>query len=185
MKSHEKDTLTLGELVRLYHVGFRIQPGKAVVVSGRITQITCRLELSGHHDSRVKCAVAPCMACIRVLQSLFEVADALRPIEHEAVEKWGGACETRAHYASAAGPGREETLGFELILRSPIGAVTDSWAWIFMERVRTALTELGCRNRAPRESVGCRPPFRTTRRGCLQCSTTSIDAVGKESRLTA
>ncbi len=185
MKSHEKDTLTLGELVRLYHVGFRVQPGEAVVVSGRITQITCRLELSGHHDSRVKCADAPWMAGIRVLQSLFEVADALRPIERETVDNAGGACERRAHYASAAGLEREETLGFELILRSPVGAVTDSWAWIFMERVRTALAELGCRNRAPRESVGCRPPFRTARRGCVPCSTTSGDAIGRESRLTA
>lgn len=185
MKSHEKDTLELGELVRLYHVGFRIQPGKAVVASGRITQITCRLELSGHHDSHVKCADAPCMACIRVFQSLFEVTDTLRPIERETLENAGGACETRAHYASATEPGHEETLGLEMTLRCPVGAVTDSWAWIFMQRVRTALMELGCLNRAPRESVGCRPPFRTLRRARIQRSATSSDAMERELRLTA
>ncbi len=185
MKSHEKDTLTLDEAVRLYHVGFRIQLGEAAVVSGRIAQITCRLELTGHHDSRDKCENATCMACIRVLQSLFEVADILRPIERESLEKAGGACETRAHYASAAGPGHEQTLSIEMTLRSPAGTVTDSWAWIFMQRVRTGLAELGCRNRAPRESVGCRPPFRTLRRGRIQRSATSNDAMERESRLTA
>ena len=185
MKSHEKDTLTLGELVRLYHVGFRIQPGEAAVVSGRIAQITCRLELTGHHDSRVKCEDARCMACSRVLQSLFEVADTLRPIERETLDKAGGACAIRAHYAPSAGPGHEETLGFEMTLRSPAGAVTDSWAWIFMQRVRTALTERSCRNRAPLGSVGCRPPFRTARRGRGQFNATSSDAMGRKTRLTA
>ncbi len=35
MSAHTEDTRTLGELVRLYHVGFRLQPGEAVVSSGR------------------------------------------------------------------------------------------------------------------------------------------------------
>ena len=185
MKAHQENGLTLGESVHLYHVSFRIQPGQAVVVSGRIVQITCRLEVTGHRDDRAKCADAPCMACIHVSQSLFEVADNLRPSERETLEKAGGACERRAHYAFAVEPGHEETLGFELMLRPPARTATGSWVWIFIERFRAGLTELGGRNRAPRESVGCRPPFRTAGRGCIQSSTTSSDAIGRESRSTA
>lgn len=185
MNSHEKDTRRIGELVRLYHVGFRLQSGEAAIVSGRRAQMTCRLELSGHHDRRGQCGNAPCASCIQLLQVLFEVAETLRPIEREILERAGIACETRARYASAAGPGHEETLGVEMTLRHPLGSMADSWAWIFMRHVRTALTELGCRNRAPAEPVGCRPPFRTVRRGCTQGSVTSTDDVDSESRLTA
>lgn len=120
MKPNEKDACTLGEMVRLYHVGFRMQPGEAVAVSGRTTQITCRLELSGHHDSRFKCGDAPCHACIQVLQSLFEVADILRPIGHETLDGTGSGCTTQARYASAAGPGHEETLGLDMTIRQPL-----------------------------------------------------------------
>ena len=185
MSAHKEDVRTPGELVRLYHVGFRLQPGEAVVSSGRRVQLTCRLKLSGHHDHCIQCGNAPCETCIRVMQALFEVAETLRPIERETLERAGIACETQARYASAAGSGHEETLGFEMTLRHPLGAMAESWAWIFMQRVRTALTELGCRNRAPAEPVGCRPPFRTVRRGCTQCNVTSTDAMDRESRLTA
>ncbi len=187
MNSHEKDTRTIGELVRLYQVGFRLQPGEAVIVSGRRTQFTCRQELSGHQDRRIQCGNAPCVTCIQVLQALFEVADILRPIERGTFERAGIACETSARYASAAGPGHEETLGFEMTLRHPLGAMADRWAWIFMQIVRTALRELGCRDRDPAEPVGCRPPFRTVRRGFTQCdaTSTSMDAMDRESRLIA
>lgn len=185
MKSKAGDPLTLDQMVPKYHIGFRMQPGEAAVVSGRIVHMTCRLELGGHHDSRVQCDGASCAACIQVLQSLFEVADSLRPIERETFGRIGGACETRAHYASTAGPGHEVTLGLEMILRAPLGTMSDSWAWIFMQRVRTALAELGCRNRVPAESVGCRPPFPVTRRRQIDHGAAGADGIQGVSRLIA
>ncbi len=185
MKPQEKDTRSLGELVRLYHVGFRMQPGEAVAISGRKTQMTCRLELTGHHDSRIECGDARCMACIQVLEVLFEVADTLRTVEHETLDGTGSDCTTHGRYASAMGPGHEETFGLDMTIRQPRGAVAGNWAWIFIESVRRALMELGCQNRAPAEPVGCRPPFRIGRRESIQPGATSVDAVDTESRLIA
>lgn len=159
VKSEDRQILALNEMVSRYHVEFRIQPGAAAAVSGRIAQMTCRLELNGHHRNRVKSNGASCLACIQVLESLFEVADVLRSVERETQSRFGGACETRAHYASASGSCHKVTLGFELMLRPPLHATSDCWAWVFISRVRTALVNLGCRNLAPAEPVGCRPHF--------------------------
>jgi len=163
LKSEDRQILTLNEMVSRYHVDFRMQPDAAAAVSGRIAQIVCRLELNGHHKNRVKCDGASCRACIQVLESLFEITDALRSVEHETLSQLGGSCETRAHYASASGSCHKVTLGFELILRPPLHATSESWAWIFTERLRIALVEFGCRNLAPAEPVGCPPHLRVSR----------------------
>ena len=167
MKSHEMDARTIGELVRQYHVGFRLQPGRAVMSSGRRAGLTCRLELSGHHNHRNQCGDAPCASCIQLRKVLLTIAKTLRPIESEIFEKAGIVCETRACQACAEGLGHEKTLGVEMSLRHPLASMADSWAWIFMRRVRTALAELGCSNRAPAERLGCRPLFRAGRRACI------------------
>lgn len=185
MKSCEKDTRSISKVIRLYDVGFRLQPGEAAIVSGRRAQMTCRLELSGHHDHRVQSGNTPCANCVQLLQVLVDVAATLRPIEHEILERAGIVCETHLSYASVSGPGHEEILGVEMTLRHPIASMADSWVWIFMRHVRAALAELGCRNRAPAEPLGCRPPIRNVRRGRAQGNMTSADDVAKVSRLTA
>ncbi len=185
MKSKDRQILTLNEMVSRYGVDFSIEPGAAAAVSGRIAQMTCRLELNGRHRNRDKCNGASCPACIQVLQSLFEIADALRSVERETLSRLGGACETRAHYASASGTCHKVTLGFELTLRPPLQATSDSWAWIFIERVRTALVDLGCRNLAPAEPVGCRPRFPVPRAERLEMVHQALDEADDKRCLTA
>ncbi len=138
------------EMVERYHVGFRIQPPVAANVSGQNLHMTCRLELFGRHAG-VTGGDKPCSECIHVLESLFEISDRLRLIERETFEKVGGTCQTRAHYASTAG--HEVRLGFEMTFQHPARAMAGGWSWIFLQRVRAMLTELGCRNCTPPEKV--------------------------------
>jgi hypothetical protein len=185
MKTHEKASLTMTEAVSKYHIGFRLQPGEAAVVSGRIVQMICRLELSGHHGGRIKANGARCEACIQVLESLFELLDALRSIERETLKKAGGACETRGHFASTAAPGHKVILGLQMVLRPPLKTASDSWAWIFLQRMRLALTELGCEDRAEAEPLGCRRPLSYIQRAPIGRDTTVSEEVDKESCLIA
>ncbi len=156
MKSSEKHLLPLGETVPKYHIAFRIKPDVATVISERIVHMIFRVELSGRHDHSVRSDRDSCPDCIHVLQGLFDVTDTLRSVERAALDRVGGACEIGAHYASTAGPRHEVTLGLEMKVRPPLGATSDSWAWIFMQSIRDALRELGCRSRACAEPVGCR-----------------------------
>ena len=185
MKSRQKNSLTLCELVPKFHVGFRIQPGEAAVVSGRTAQMTYRLRLCGRHDGRDKYDGGSCPACIQVLQTMFEIVDALRPIEREAVARTGRACETHAHYASVCGPGHEVTLGLKMVFKSLDAAESAGWTWNFAQSVRVALAKLGCRNLAPAEPVGCRPPFPAARRRQLRSDAVGGDAAEGTSRLIA
>ena len=159
MKSSEKHLLPLGETVPKYHIAFRLEPCIATAVSGRIVHMIFRLELSGRHDHALRSDRGSCPACILVLRSLFDVTDTLRSVERATLDRVGGACELGAHYASTAGPRHEVTLGLEMKVRPPLGATSDSWAWIFMQSIRDALRELGCRSRALLEPVGCRPVY--------------------------
>jgi hypothetical protein len=165
MKSSEKHLLPLGEAVPKYHIAFRMQPGVATVVSGRIAHMIFRLELSGRHDHSVRSDRGSCPDCIYVLQSLFDVTDTLRSAERATLNRVGGACEVGAHYASTTGPRHEVTLGLEMKVRPPLAATSDSWAWIFTQSIRGALKELGCRSRAFSEPVGCRLVYPSERRG--------------------
>lgn len=185
MKSRQKNSLTLCELIPKFHIGFRIQPGEAAVVSGRTAQMTYRLRLSGRHDGPDKYDGASCPACIQVLRTMFEIADALRPIEREAVARTGRACETHAYYASVCGPGHEVTLGLKMMFKSLDAAESASWTWNFAQSVRVALANLGCRNLAHAEPVGCRPPFPAARRRQLRSSAVGGDAAEGTSRLIA
>ncbi|MBS1805554.1 MAG: hypothetical protein JST28_19495 [Acidobacteria bacterium] len=185
MKSPEKNLSTLDELVSKYRVGFRIQPGEAADGSAMIAQVTCHLQLSGQHDSQFQCGGTSCDACIRVLLGLLDVVGRLNTIECETPERAGGACETRAHYASVSGPGHEVTLGVEMILRSPKGAFTNGWAWIFMQRIRADLTNMGCRNLAHGESVDCKTSFPAARYGRNSYVEATSDAMERTSRLIA
>lgn len=175
MKSSEKQLLPLGETVPRYHIAFLIKPGVATVVSGRIEHMIFRLELSGRHDHSVTSDRGSCPACIHVLQSLFDVTDTLRSVERAALDRVGGACEIGAHYASTAGPRHEVTLGLEMKVRPPQGAASDSWAWIFMQSIRDALRELGCRSRAFSEPVGCRLVYPSERSGQVLHDDASAD----------
>lgn len=143
MKSHPIVPLSAAEMVGMYQVGFRIQPTVTTGVSGQNMHVTCRLELIGRHAG-VTGNDKPCSECIHGLESLFEISDLLRLIERETFEKVGGTCKIRAHYASAAG--HEVRLGFEMTFQHRAGALAGDWSWIFLQRVRTVLTELGCRN---------------------------------------
>ncbi len=185
MKSRQKNSLTLCELVSKFHVGFRIQPGEAAVVSGRTAQMIYRLRLTGRHDGRDKHEGTSCPTCIQVLQTMFEIIDALRPIEREAVARTGGVCETHAHYASVCGPGHEATLGLKMVFKSLDAAESADWTWNFAQSVRVALAKLGCRNLAPAEPVGCRPPFPAARRGQMHNDAVGGDAAGSTSRWIA
>ena len=159
MKSSEKHLLPLGETVPKYHIAFRLEPCIATAVSGRIVHMIFRLELSGRHDHALRSDRGSCPACILVLRSLFDVTDTLRSVERATLDRVGGACEIGAYYASTAGPRHGVTLGLEMKVRPPFGATSDSWAWIFMQSIRDALRELGCRSRALLEPVGCRPAY--------------------------
>ncbi len=185
MKSRQKNSLTLCELVPKFHVGFRIQPGEAAVVSGRTAQMTYRLRLSGRHNGHDKFDGASCPACIQVLQTMFEIVDTLRPIEREAVARTGCACERHAHYASVCGPGHEVIFGLKMVFKSLDAAESAGGTWNFAQSVRVALANLGCRNLAPAEPVGCRPPFPAARRRQLRSGAVGGDAAEGTSRLIA
>lgn len=175
MKSSEKHLLPLGETVPKYHITFRIRPGVATDVSGRIVYMIFRLELNGRHDHFLRSDRGSCPACIHVLQSLFDVTDTLRSVERATLDRVGGACEIGAHYASTAGPRHEVTLGIEMKVRPPLGATSGSWAWIFMQSIRDALRELGCRSRALLEPVGCRLVYPSERSGQVLHGDASAD----------
>lgn len=146
MKSNRDLPHSLTQTVAMYHVGFRMRPADAEIVSKNMVQMTCRLELIWHHEDCVRTSDRPCLKCTHVLEGLFEVLDALRPIEGETLAKAGGTCRSRARFASAGGPEHEVKLGIEMALQHPVATVAGAWTWIFMQRVRTALTRLGCQD---------------------------------------
>ncbi len=152
MRSQIAGSRPLRDLVRTYRAGFAIQSSD-VEIRGRVVQVTFHLELSGYHDGR--CDDAFCLSCNHVLRVLFEVADALRPIERDAFKRAG--YEKRAHYASGRGPHREVALGLDLTVRRRFPRATGGWGWAFVERIRATLMELGCRDRAAEEFRDCRP----------------------------
>lgn len=161
MKSDTTDSPTLRDLIRTYQVNFSIQSSD-VAISGRTAQVTFHLELSGYHDG--KCGGALCLGCNHVLRVLFEVADALRDFEREAFKRAGYVYEKSESCGSSRARDREVVLGLRLTVRRSFARAGGGWGWKFVEGVTSALTELGCRDRAAQGVSDCRlglDPIRT------------------------
>jgi hypothetical protein len=152
MGSQITDSRSLRDLVHAYRIGYTIQSSD-VDIRGRVAQVTFHLELSGYHDGR--CDDAFCLSCNHALRVLFEIADALRPIERDAFERAGYGYAKRAHVPSGRERYREVALGLDLTIRRKFPQARGGWGWGIVERIRAALTELGCEDRAAEEFQGC------------------------------
>lgn len=146
MKAEVSTSLTAGELVKRYRVGFQLQPRMASVIQGQITQLICHLELSGNHGGLAIRCDARCLACIQVQRALLFVVETLRRIAREMSERSGGIYTAHLHYASTAESGHKVRLGIEMTLRQPITGTPGGSMWIFLQGLRAELSELGCRN---------------------------------------
>lgn len=186
MKSLVNDSPSLRRLVRTYDINFTIQLGD-VETRRRVVEASFLLHCVGRHDGNGTCECAPCPACIRVLQTLLGVADAIQPFGHETLPQSRRECEKRIYFASAPGRGREVTLGLELRVRRSFGRATNGWALAFMEDISAALIELGCRNREDAEVAdprSCPRPVENERTGSDEART-SAATMESESLLSA
>lgn len=183
MKDQVNTPLAVGELVNKYHVGFHLRPTVASVVQEQIVQMICHLELRGHHKGAARRCDARCQACIQVLEALFEVAWTLRTIEREMSEKVGGICTTRLHYASTAESEHQVRLGIEMTLRQPMTGAAGGWTWIFLQRVRATLSELGCGNCSL--AAPARGKLGLEHRRAADAKSTPLDSQRRESRMIA
>lgn len=151
MKRETMDGSGLKYLIQLYHVGFWVKPDRTDI-QGRTVEVTFQLELRGTHGHcRVKAGV-PCRGCIRVLSALFEIADALLPIERDGANRIGSTYEKRIHYSGGCNAERGVALAFEIKTRRSFEQASNGWAMEFLQEVRQFLTEHGGQQFEPPES---------------------------------
>lgn len=143
------DRIGLRNLIRLYRVGFWVRRDRTDI-DGRVVEVTFQLELRGTHGHcHGTRAGRPCPSCIRVLTALFEIADALLPIERDSANRIGHNYEKRMQYSRSRNPQQGVALGCEMRTRRPFEQANDGWALEFLEEVRRCLLEQGCRQVEP------------------------------------
>ena len=147
---------SLRKSVRACDISFKIELGETEI-RGRVVNASFLLDLRGRRDGLGICGGAGYSACIHVLRSLLEVADAIWPSKQESLARAGYDCESRVHFAAAEGRGREVVLGLEIRVRPSFGRATNGWALALMQDISAALMELGCPSREGVGSVNPRP----------------------------
>lgn len=150
----------LKNLVQQYNVGFWASPDR-VDIDGRVVEVTFQLELRGNHRGCRDRAIGSCRDCMRVLMALFEIADALSPLERVAAQTLGGVCEKCMSYARERNSQGGVSLWFELKSRRPFEQADNGWAMVVLDRMRQFLFHHGCYEieaPADRESEGVHLP---------------------------
>ena len=143
MKRETIDGNGLRNLIRLYHVEFWVRPDRTDI-QGRTVEVTFQLELSGTHGHCRGKAGVPCRGCIQLLSALFEIADAMLPIERDSANRSGSNYEKRMHYSGGCNAKRGVALAFEIKTRRPFEQANDGWAMEFLQEVRRFLLNHGC-----------------------------------------
>lgn len=144
------------DAVRLYNVGFQIAPDR-VEIRGHVVEVTFEVELSGSHVGHRADGNAQCPACMRVLNTLFEIADALRPLERAALGRPDQTCERYVRYSRASHEPYRVSLSVVVRTRRSFEQANDGWALEFWRDVARLLSDYGCRERHAATEAGTTP----------------------------
>ena len=143
MTGDGEENSVLRDTGRRYQVGFRVLPDY-VTIKGRVVEVTFHLTLRGTDGSHEQHAGSLCRTCIRVLTALFEIADALVPVEREALKRIGQDCEKRVHYSRDCNGHCAVTLVCTIKARREFERATDGWAMDFVQELTGSLLAHGC-----------------------------------------
>lgn len=133
----------LKDLARRYQVRFAVAPDR-IGIRGRVVEIRFQLELRGMHDGCSGDSDIPCRGCTRVLTALFDVADALIPIEQEVGKRLGRNYRKAMHY-ERRGNLRGVALVVEFKMRRRFGQPIDGWAMALLhQQLVRFLLDCGC-----------------------------------------